>query len=130
MDYYQDNRYGPYGNYRQDPPPYNQYGNNGNNHVPPQWYNNDPFASGPSGKSRGVTALLAILLGCLGIQYFYLNKSTGGLVFLLISVLSCGTLAWIISILSVVQGILLFCMTNEEFERKFAGPMSPTFPLF
>ena len=31
------------------------------------------FTAGPSGKSRGVAALLAIFIGSLGIQYFYLE---------------------------------------------------------
>ena len=73
-----------------------------------------------------MTALLAIFLGTLGIQYFYLGKTTAGVITLLISVLSCG----ILSLLTLIQGILLFCMSNEEFERKFAGPTSSSFPMF
>ena len=37
------------------------------------WLNNDAFASSPNGKMRGVAALLAIFLGSIGIQYFYLG---------------------------------------------------------
>lgn len=43
-----------------------------NQQCPPQ--SNDVFSPGPSGKSRGVAALLAIFLGSLGIQYFYRGK--------------------------------------------------------
>lgn len=142
MDNYQNNqcdpngnnRHIPYGDNPQGPPPYNNYNYaNQNGHAgncSSGWYNNDSFAEGPSGKSRGVTALLAIFLGTLGIQYFYLGKTTAGVITLLISVLSCGILATIISVMTLIQGILLFCMSNEEFERKFAGPTSSSFPMF
>lgn len=48
--------------------------NNPNSCPPP--YPDSVFSPGPSGKSRGVAALLAIFLGSLGIQYFYLGKNT------------------------------------------------------
>lgn len=87
---------------------------------------NNPFdASGPEGKCRGVAALLAILLGALGIHYFYLNKVGGGLLTILLTVITCGI--WQIVVL--IQGILMFCMTNETFERKYVQSTS-TFPLF
>ena len=133
MNNYQNNGYNPNDPYgqRQGPPPYNNYqGGNGYGYVSPQWYNNDAFASGPSGKSRGIAALLALILGGLGIQYFYLGKSTAGIICLLISVVSCGILAPFVGLLALIQGILMFCMNNEAFEQKYAGPMSSTFPLF
>lgn len=36
------------------------------------------FASGRTGKSRGVAGLLAILLGTIGIHYFYCGKTRQG----------------------------------------------------
>lgn len=80
------------------------------------WDANDAFATGPHGKSRGIAAILAILLGSLGIHYFYLGKTTGGIVFLLISLFSCGSIA---GVLGLIQGILMLCMTNQEFERRY-----------
>ena len=38
----------------------------------------DLFENGQSGKSRGLAGLFAILLGWLGVHYFYVNKPTGG----------------------------------------------------
>lgn len=98
--------------------------------TPPPHYgyysNNNAFDSaGPEGKSRGVAALLAILLGYLGIHYFYLGKVSGGLICILLSAVTCGT--W--QIITLIQGVMMFCMTNEEFERKFVQSPS-TFPLF
>lgn len=82
------------------------------------------FENGPSGKSRGVCAILAILLGDLGIHYFYMGKPLPGIVFLL----TCwSTIPWIISI---IQGVMMLCsMTQEEFERKYLDP-NQSFPLF
>ena len=100
-------------------PPNNPGSTNSNWQTPPpynSWAANDAFAEGPHGKSRGIAAILAILLGGLGIHYFYLGKTTGGIVFLLISLFSCGTVA---SLLGLIQGIMMFCMNNAEFERRY-----------
>lgn len=101
--------------------------NNYQQNLPPspQWLANDAFASGPTGKSRGVAALLAIFLGQLGIQYFYLGKTTAGIITLILTFVTCG----LICILWLIQGILMFCMNNQEFENKYVNNMS-TFPLF
>ena len=77
------------------------------------------FDSGPSGRSRGVAAVLAIFLGALGIHYFYLGKNTAGIVFLLIAIFSCGVLAAITSVLALVQGIIMLTLTQEQFEQKY-----------
>ena len=83
------------------------------------------FDVGPSGKSRGVAGLLAILLGYLGIHYFYCGKVGGGFICILLTLVTCGL--W--SILTLIQGILMMCMKHEEFERKYV--INPaTFPLF
>lgn len=87
---------------------------------------NDAFASGPQGKSRGITALLAIFLGGIGIQYFYLNKVMPGLVFLIVGICTCGIVT---SILSLIQGIMMLCMSNREFVSKYVLTAS-SFPLF
>ena len=89
------------------------------------WYNNDPFASGPSGKSRGTAALLALLLGGLGIHYFYLGKAFAGIMTIILTTVTCGL--W--STLTLVQAILMFCMDNQTFERKYVETNS-SFPLF
>lgn len=83
------------------------------------------FDEGPSGKSRGVAGLFAILLGCLGIHYFYLGKVGGGIFCILLCCITCGV--W--SIVCLVQGILMMSMKSEEFEQKYVNNSS-TFPLF
>ncbi|MEE1207635.1 MAG: TM2 domain-containing protein [Muribaculaceae bacterium] len=89
------------------------------------WLNNDAFASSPNGKMRGVAALLAIFLGSIGIQYFYLGKVGAGVIAIVLSAVTCGCF----SVIWLVQGILMFCMNNQDFERKFVTTTS-TFPLF
>jgi TM2 domain-containing membrane protein YozV len=87
------------------------------------------FNNGPSGKSRGIAGLLAILMGWCGLHYFYIGKTSAGVLFLLIAVLSCGILATITTIVSIIQGVLFFTSTQEEFEFKWVNSPS-NFPLF
>ncbi len=112
-----NNNYGQQQNYYGQQQGY-QYGE-------PYFDRNNPFDEGPEGKSRGVSALLAIILGGLGVQYFYLGKVAAGLLTILLTFVTCGI--W--QILTLIQGILMFCMTNEEFRRKYV--LTPSFfPLF
>lgn len=89
---------------------------------------NNVFDAGPSGKSRGVAALLAILLGSLGIHYFYVGKNTAGIICLVLTLLSCGIAATLLSIMGIVQGILMFTMSEDEFESRYVNTLS-TFPF-
>lgn len=85
------------------------------------------FESGPSGKSRGVAALLAILLGGLGVHLFYVGKTGAGVLFLL-----CGLIGWfclfipwvLVWVVSIIQGIMLFTMTSDDFEKKYINGSS------
>lgn len=87
---------------------------------------NNAFDScGPEGKSRGIAALLAIFLGYFGVQYFYLGKVQAGIISIVLSVVTCGL--W--ELVTFVQGILMLCMSNSEFRRKFVTTTS-TFPVF
>ena len=37
------------------------------------------FSNGPSGKSRGVAAILALFFGAIGLHYFYMGKTNAAL---------------------------------------------------
>ena len=89
----------------------------------------DVFSNGPSGKSRGVAGLLALFLGSLGLHYFYLNKPTAGIFFLLATLLSCGVLGVVTQVIALIQGVLFFTSTQQEFEQKWVYTSS-NFPLF
>ena len=87
------------------------------------------FNNGPSGKSRGIAGLLAILMGWCGLHYFYIGKTNAGILFLLVAILSCGILATITTIISIIQGVLFFTSTQEEFESRWVNSPS-NIPLF
>lgn len=102
---------------------YNQPGYNNPGGYPPS--NIGPFDEGPTGKSRGIAALLAIFLGYFGVHYFYLGKTTAGILAILITICTCGAA----QTLWFIQGIILLCMSEADFERKFIYS-DTTFPLF
>ena len=89
----------------------------------------DVFSNGPSGKSRGVAGLLALFLGSVGLHYFYLGKTNAGILFLLVFLLSCSILGVVTWIISIIQAVLFFTSTQEEFERKWVNSPSNV-PLF
>lgn len=95
---------------------------------PPPPYNGNRcyvYNSNPVESQKLTTALLAILLGGLGIQYFYLGKTTAGILCILFSIVSCGL--W--NVVTLVSGILILLMSDNEFEDKFLDP-SRSFPIF
>ncbi|MBP5562040.1 MAG: TM2 domain-containing protein [Muribaculaceae bacterium] len=91
-----------------------------------------PFDAGPSGKSRGIFGLLAILVGCFGVHYFYVGKVMPGVVFLLaflLGFLLCGIPSMLVGVCSLVQGIMAFVKTQEQFEQTYVNTPK-SFPLF
>ena len=58
-----------------------------------------------------------------------MGKTNAGILFLVATFLSCGVLGIITQIISIIQGVLFFTSTQEEFERRWV--FSPSnFPLF
>lgn len=84
---------------------------------------NDPFAPSPEGPSRGVAAILAVTLGPLGAHYFYVGKTAGALLMIVLTLLTCGTLSTIISMIQVVS---LLTMTNTRFRHDYIQSAIPT----
>lgn len=64
-------------------------------------------------KNKIVAGLLAILLGALGIHKFYLGQTFKGVLFILF----CWT--YIPSILSLIEGIMILCSNDENFQIKY-----------
>lgn len=64
-------------------------------------------------KTKGVAILLAVFLGYIGGQNFYLNRIGLGV----LSVLLCWT--FIPYALAVIDIIRLLCMSDEEFNEKY-----------
>lgn len=65
-----------------------------------------------SGESKRIMAgVLAILLGTFGVHKFVLGYTKEGIIQLIISVLSCGTLG----IIGFIEGIIYLTKSDEEF---------------
>ncbi len=114
-------KYGP-----QQPPQYGpqqpQYGQPQYAYGPAQPGVFDP---GPSGKSRGVAGLLAILIGGLGVHYFYLGHTAAGFLSILLSFITCGI--W--PLVMLIQGVIMLTMDQASFEQKYVYTQS-ALPLF
>lgn len=76
-------------------------------------------------KDKTTAGLLALLIGWLGIQYFYLGKTTAGVLTILLTIVTCSL--W--SVVTFVQGIMMLVMSQQDFERKYVYTDSK-FPLF
>ena len=66
-----------------------------------------------------VAGILAIVLGGLGIHKFILGYQKEGLIMLLVSVLSCFTLAGVMHVIGIVEGIMYLTKSDEDFVRTY-----------
>lgn len=79
----------------------------------------------PVSSDRVICGILAMLIGPLGIQYFIIGKTAAGFITIALSLVSCGL--W--GTISFIQGIMMLCMTDEQFRRKYVDTPA-VFPLF
>lgn len=73
---------------------------------------------------KTLTGILAIVLGGLGIHYFYLGKNTAGILTIIITFFCF--IWWIVMI---IQGIMMLTMSEEDFRAKYIDT-DKTFPIF
>ncbi|MCC5827820.1 MAG: NINE protein [Phycisphaeraceae bacterium] len=70
----------------------------------------------PEGADKKILAgILGILLGGLGIHRFVLGDTTGGILRIVITVVTCG----LGSIIGLIEGILYLIKTDEEFVQTY-----------
>lgn len=69
--------------------------------------NSTNTSSNSQAKSKIAAGILGILLGSLGVHNFYLGYNGKAIAQLLISLLSCGTLAWASAIWGLIEGIMI-----------------------
>lgn len=74
---------------------------------------------------KTIAGILALLLGGLGIHYFYLGKTTAGIITIALFLCTCGV--W--HALMLVQGIIMLIMSDEDFYAKYVNT-DRSFPLF
>lgn len=70
-------------------------------------------SSGGDGKSRIVAAVLALVLGGLGVHKFYLGRIWWGLLYLVF----CWT--FIPGIIAFIEGIYYLTLSDSEFRKKY-----------
>lgn len=72
-------------------------------------------------KSKTTAGLLALFLGGLGLQWFYLGKTARGLIYLLLGLFFCWTVAVpvIIAFICIIEAIKFFSMNQQEFNDKY-----------
>ena len=69
------------------------------------------------GSEKKIAAgLLAIFLGALGIHKFYLGYTSAGIIMLVVSLLSCGT---IMGVIGIVEGIIYLTKSDEDFVNTY-----------
>ena len=78
-----------------------------------EWNNQRPIQQDNKKIAAG---LLAILLGPLGIHKFLLGYTSEGIIWLLISVFTCGILT---SLLGLIEGIIYLTKSDEEFYQTY-----------
>jgi TM2 domain-containing membrane protein YozV len=66
-----------------------------------------------------VAGILGIVVGGFGIHKFILGYQREGLIMLLVSVLSCGTLAGVMHVIGIVEGIIYLTKSDEDFVRTY-----------
>lgn len=77
------------------------------------WNNSQP----PIENNKKLAAgLLAILLGSLGIHKFLLGYTSEGIIWLVISVFTCGTVT---TLLGFIEGIIYLTKSDEEFYQTY-----------
>ena len=67
-------------------------------------------------KNRIVAAVLAICLGGLGIQKFYMGSWGWGIIYAVVGLATWGIVT---GIASLVEGIMLLCMSDKKFAEKY-----------
>jgi TM2 domain-containing membrane protein YozV len=86
-----------------------------------EWNNPQPIR--PDNKKLAA-GLLAILLGPLAIHKFLLGYTTEGIIWLVISLFTCGIVT---GVLGLIEGIIYLTKTDEEFYQTYQVGRKPWF---
>jgi len=69
----------------------------------------------PGADKKVVAGILGILLGSFGVHRFYLGDTTGGLIRLGITVVTCGAAG----IIGLIEGIIYLTKSDEDFVQTY-----------
>jgi TM2 domain-containing membrane protein YozV len=78
-----------------------------------------PSISNPRASSKIPAGVCGIILGTFGVHKFILGYTGAGLVMLLVSVLSCFTLAPAMHLIGIIEGVLYLTKTDDDFVRTY-----------
>lgn len=76
-------------------------------------------ASNPRASNKIPAGICGILLGGFGVHKFILGYTGAGIIMLLVSVLSCGTVYPVMHIIGLIEGIIYLTKTDDEFVRLY-----------
>jgi TM2 domain-containing membrane protein YozV len=78
-----------------------------------------PAPFNPAESKRMACAIVAILLGGLGIHKFMLGKTKPALIMLLVGLFGCGV-GWVVmEVIGIIEGIKYLQMTDEQFYQTY-----------
>jgi TM2 domain-containing membrane protein YozV len=78
-----------------------------------EWNNPKPIQQDNKKLAAG---LLAIILGPLGIHKFLLGYTSQGIIWLIISLCTCGTVTYL---LGIIEGIIYLTKSDQEFYETY-----------
>ncbi len=84
-----------------------------------------PAANQNNDSMRIACGILAIVIGGFGLQYFLVGKVWGGVINILLCLVTCGLWQFI----NIAQGIVILCMSDQDWRRKWVDSTT-TFPVF
>ena len=73
----------------------------------------------PGADKKIAAGVTAILLGGLGVHKFVLGYTQEGVIMLLVTVLTFGMGAFVMSTIGLIEGILYLTKTDEEFVATY-----------
>jgi TM2 domain-containing membrane protein YozV len=78
-----------------------------------------PSIPNPRASNKIPAGICGILLGTFGVHKFILGYTGAGLIMLLVSVLSCFTLAPAMHLIGIIEGIVYLAKTDDDFVRTY-----------
>lgn len=80
-------------------------------------------------KDKTTAGIFAILLGGLGIHWFYLGRPVRGIIYLLLFILLFWTtfVPIIIAIICLIEGIMFLCKNQDEFDIQYNNGRSSVY---
>ena len=76
------------------------------------------MASEEAKQKKLVAGILGILFGGLGVHKFYLGYITAGVIQLVITLLTCGSIG---SLIGLIEGIMYLTKSDDEFESVYVN---------